>query len=314
MAERPQRIACFEVTPQYAVHFTNCAVREPTAEPFAMERRVKECFVALAVLRGQIHLIEFHAPEPERVTVKMGELHAIAPGTPYATAEPFAVGTKTLSLHFSFFGLPQIRHLGPDRAGEVLYGSGGGPSPGPRWIVPRHLALGSDVDGFARAHGELRDHARLWGTDDMGCHEICGYLVSMMHRAFVRRGLVADEAVAASPASARVARARSYIRLNFERKVSLARVAEAAGLNPSYLSRCFRKVTGERMVDFLLRTRIDAAKALLSDAGEPHTVKEVAYQTGFSSPAHFCRAFRRLVHKTALAYAEAARRSAGARG
>jgi AraC-like DNA-binding protein len=301
MPAEPRTIACYELTPQYAVHHTNCALREPDVT-LVLPDLTKECFVAYLSLRGQVRVTEFLASGPQESIVRLGEIRVIAPGVRRAVT--FPAGSKLLSLHFSFFGLPRIRPLAHDEAIQALYGRPRGAAPEPRWLIPRHLALGRDLDAFVHAHGELREHVKLWSGEDMGSHQICGYLVSLMYRAFIRQGLRAEDSpVRASPALAHVARARSFIRLNFERRIPLTEVARAVGVNASYLSRCFRRVTGERMVDFLLRTRIEAAKALLADATEWPTVKEVAYQTGFSSPVYFCRAFRRLEKQTALQYA-----------
>ena len=301
-----QASSCYELTPQYAVHHTNCGLREPDAT-LVLPELAKECFVAYLSLRGQVRLTEFLPSGPEEVTVRMGEIHVIAPGVRRTVT--FLAGTKVLYVHFSLYGLPRIRPIGRDEATQALYGRAPGASPEPRWLIPRHLTLGRDLDAFVHAHGELREHVKLWGVEDMGSHQICGYLVSLLHRAFIRQGLRAEDAGLASPALAHVARARSFIRLNFERRISLAEVARAVGVNASHLSRCFRRVTGERMVDFLLRTRIEAAKALLADGTEWPTVKEVAYQTGFSSPVYFCRAFRRLEKQTALQYAAEERKA-----
>jgi AraC-like DNA-binding protein len=309
MPAEPRPSTCYELTPQFAVHHTNCRLREPDA-PLTLPKLTKECFVAYLSLRGQVRVTEFLASGPQEAVVRMGELHVIPPGVRRTVA--FPAGSRLLSLHFSFFGLPRVRPFAHDEALQALYGRPRGAAPEPRWLIPRHLALGRGLDAFVHAHGELREHVKLWGGEDMGSHQICGYLVSLLHRAFIRQGLRAqDLPVSASPALAHVARARSFIRLNFDRRIPLAEVARDVGVNASYLSRCFRRVTGERMVDFLLRTRIEAAKALLADGTEWPTVKEVAYQTGFSSPVYFCRAFRRLEEQTALQYAAKERKGGG---
>lgn len=309
MSAKPRTVSCYELTPQYAVHHTNCGLREPS-KLFVLPKQSKECFVAYLPLRGQIRVAEFFPSGQEQTTVRMGEVHIIAPGVDRAVT--FPAGTKSLHLHFSFFGVPQIRPFEPGEAMQALYGTVRGSLPEGRWLMPRHVALGRDLDAFVRAHAELREHSKLWGIYDMGSHEICGYLVTLLHRALIRQSLPGEDASRATPVLAHVARARTFICLNFERKISLVEVARAVGVNASYLSRCFRRVTGERMVDFLLKTRIEAAKALLADSMEWPTVKEVAYQTGFSSAVYFCRAFRRLEKQTALQYA-AQERNAGNR-
>lgn len=64
---------------------------------------------------------------------------------------------------------------------------------------------------------------------------------------------------------------------------------------------------GRGLVEFLIATRLQAAKELLAQQ-DLISVKEVAYQTGFSSAIYFCRLFRRQEHQTPLAYAAQVRK------
>jgi transcriptional regulator GlxA family with amidase domain len=58
------------------------------------------------------------------------------------------------------------------------------------------------------------------------------------------------------PGVAHVARAQAWIRLHHERPVSLAGIARAVSLNPAYLSRCFRRITGQTVGQALLAMRV----------------------------------------------------------
>lgn len=67
------------------------------------------------------------------------------------------------------------------------------------------------------------------------------------------------------------------------------RVADAFALSPAYVSRLFKRFTGESFVDYLTRLRLDFAEQLLRDTELP--VGEVAAQCGFSSASYFVRRF-----------------------
>ena len=69
----------------------------------------------------------------------------------------------------------------------------------------------------------------------------------------------------------------------------------AFDLNSAYLSRCFRRVTGQTVGVALLEARTETAKRLLR---EGHSVKATAHQAGFGSASYFCRQFIRVTGTT----------------
>ena len=72
----------------------------------------------------------------------------------------------------------------------------------------------------------------------------------------------------------------------------LSCIAAAAGYNPSYFSRLFKKATGEGYTEHLLKLRIGHSKMLLS-AG--HSVTDAGALSGFASRTAFLDSFRRTV-------------------
>jgi len=68
-------------------------------------------------------------------------------------------------------------------------------------------------------------------------------------------------------------------------------LASFSGLSRTYLSHVFKEVTGMRLRDYLIQVRLDKAKELLSHIDLK--IKEIAYDTGFSDPNYFCRAFKK---------------------
>lgn len=87
------------------------------------------------------------------------------------------------------------------------------------------------------------------------------------------------------------------------RSPQLIELAEAAGLSVHHFIKAFRQSVGETPYAWVMRQRIERARALLTHRGE--MVGDVALQTGFSSPAHFIDAFRRRLGVTPGAFQEA---------
>lgn len=71
---------------------------------------------------------------------------------------------------------------------------------------------------------------------------------------------------------------------------NLSELAKLCNLSVRQLTRSFRASCGQSIGDYVIQKRIEKAKLLLEKC---HSVKQVAYDVGFSSPAAFSYAFRR---------------------
>jgi AraC family transcriptional regulator len=100
--------------------------------------------------------------------------------------------------------------------------------------------------------------------------------------------------------AARLRRVLDYMMDNYELDLSLADLADEAGISPFHFAREFKKTTGHAPHQYLLKLRIERAKALLSATNLP--IVEVGLQTGFSSQSHFTRLFRKATGVTPKGY------------
>src|SRR3984957_16089710 len=90
--------------------------------------------------------------------------------------------------------------------------------------------------------------------------------------------------------SARLRRIKELIHAKLEDDLSLDEMAQAVGLSTAHFSRMFRKSTGETPHQFVLRRRLERAKAMLRT---PHArVLDVAVACGFKTQQHFAQVFR----------------------
>lgn len=94
--------------------------------------------------------------------------------------------------------------------------------------------------------------------------------------------------------------ALSYINEHFAEELTLEKIAEHVSLSPYYFSRVFASETGFTPHQYLIATRLDAAKYLLLSTGQ--SVKEIAFLSGFSSESSFCATFRKWEGVTPGAY------------
>ncbi|GAA1550253.1 GlxA family transcriptional regulator [Kribbella lupini] len=91
------------------------------------------------------------------------------------------------------------------------------------------------------------------------------------------------------------------------RDLSLDAIATQAGMSTRTLNRRFREQTGTTPLQWLLRTRIRRAQALLEATSQP--VDRIAGRVGFGSPTAFRERFKRVVGTNPHAYRAAFRRS-----
>ena len=92
----------------------------------------------------------------------------------------------------------------------------------------------------------------------------------------------------------------AYLAAHYQQKFSLTEVAAKFYISPYYLSRLFRRVTGQSIVDYINGRRIEAAQKLLETT--ELSIGTVAEQTGFASAAHFRRVFHEAMGMGPLQY------------
>lgn len=95
-------------------------------------------------------------------------------------------------------------------------------------------------------------------------------------------------------------RALDYINANKDEDLTLAEIAESAGMSPYYFARQFKQSTGLAPHQYLSECRIESAKALLSDTDE--SIAEIGLRLGFSNQSHFTAQFRKLTGTTPRAF------------
>ncbi|WNS40794.1 helix-turn-helix domain-containing protein [Paenibacillus sp. MMS20-IR301] len=88
-----------------------------------------------------------------------------------------------------------------------------------------------------------------------------------------------------------IERSIRYIQQNVEEEISRDIVADYVGLNPAYLSRLFKKETGQNLIDFLIAVKMNRTRELL-DTTEM-SVSTIAQQVGYSNFSHFTKMFRK---------------------
>ena len=90
--------------------------------------------------------------------------------------------------------------------------------------------------------------------------------------------------------SARLRRIKELVHAKMEDELSLDEMAQSVGLSTAHFARMFRKSTGETPHQFVLRQRLERAKAMLR--APDARILDVAVACGFKTQQHFAQVFR----------------------
>jgi two-component system, response regulator YesN len=98
-----------------------------------------------------------------------------------------------------------------------------------------------------------------------------------------------------------VEQAKSILEKEYGQSFELERLAEAVGMNASYISRLFKSKTGGTITDYLIGIRIAKAKELLIKHPDMRNY-EIAERVGYSDPVYFNKLFKKMTGVTPKDY------------
>lgn len=87
-----------------------------------------------------------------------------------------------------------------------------------------------------------------------------------------------------------ITKAKGYIQENIYRDISQEEIADRLFICPAYLSRLFKKQTGENFTQYVTRIKMDKAIELLKDPR--YKTYQVSEALGYKTPRYFSRLFR----------------------
>ncbi|OPH52200.1 hypothetical protein BC351_33250 [Paenibacillus ferrarius] len=97
-----------------------------------------------------------------------------------------------------------------------------------------------------------------------------------------------------------VRKVKDYIHAHLDDRIERPELAELVHLNPAYLSRLFKKETGESLSEYILTEKMKLSQQLLRGSSKP--ISEIAQVAGYSNLSYFSKAFKKLFNVSPLAY------------
>jgi YesN/AraC family two-component response regulator len=93
-----------------------------------------------------------------------------------------------------------------------------------------------------------------------------------------------------------VTKVMNHMEENYDQDITVSELAQIAGLSEYYFSRLFKKQTGYTLHEYMIKTRVTSAKVLLKSTNM--SLREIAYQCGFSNESSFSNTFKKITDMT----------------
>ena len=217
---------------------------------------------------------EFEMPR-ERILVKPGEICIMPAGIPHRekvesdAKSPFrnlvcGFYSKTLSLHWAF---------------EI--------EPGKPEIQAIEFFDTPNLETFTSMMGQIVStyHAKSPARD----HILHGLVTAFLGMCL---NLIAAGSANLNKDIEKIFQAKWLVREQISNpKLNVKNVAEKLRCSPDYLSHLFHKQTGEKLIHYIQRIRIEAAMLALKST--QLYISEIAFSSGFQDPAYFTRVFKK---------------------
>lgn len=104
------------------------------------------------------------------------------------------------------------------------------------------------------------------------------------------------------PTSGVVQKAVEYINAHTHEDISIDSICDAIHVSKYYFCRKFKQSTGLTVMNYILKTRIIAAKNLMDTTNL--TIGQISQRCGFSSQSYFCRVFKAECGMTPMQFRE----------
>lgn len=88
-----------------------------------------------------------------------------------------------------------------------------------------------------------------------------------------------------------IAMAMHYFRANYNQEISIEEYAESRNMTACWFINCFKQITGQTPLQYILSMRISNAQSLLENTN--YSITEIASQVGYENSLYFSRLFHK---------------------
>ena len=258
------------------------------------ERTIPDEFILILCTKGTLYIEQDKVP----YEIKPNDYFLLRPGVMHRGYKPSSGALSYYWCHFTLWG-NEYQLANTDEINHQLREIKANPeTPHDYYLLPEtgHLPQSERVILQFR---QILDAARQPFYSGYLVH----YALSLLGMEITTHFVMHYETGAHSATYKAVIKIMDWIRQHHTEPLSVTRVAQNFSYHPGYISGVFKKHTGTSLLDFINRTKIDAAKQLLLSTND--TVKNIAGQLGFTDDKYFMKVFNRLEGTTPRKYRNA---------
>lgn len=154
---------------------------------------------------------------------------------------------------------------------------------------------------FAEIAAEYQKKEIGWRT---AAESLLTYLLTLIYRYYQQRQGLDERNEDFHKEFMRICAVLEYIGDHFKEKITLEQLSRLVCLSPHYLCKCFRKITGKTIFEYIEQMRIQYSCYLLPSTDK--SIMEIALESGFNSVSYYNRIFRKYMELTPRQYRQRA--------
>jgi len=175
-------------------------------------------------------------------------------------------------------------------------------------IVPERITdstaaaeIGAEIKNLIAAYSERETY------NNLVCAGMLFKIFGMLTNYCVQSVLVRDESEISYGDALYCRRCISYIASNIDKKISVPEIAAELEISAGHLSRVFKAVTGQTLVSYITKMKVEYVKELLE--ADKMNIAEAAQAAGFNEPKYLSRIFKQVTGMTPSEYRKADKNS-----
>lgn len=138
--------------------------------------------------------------------------------------------------------------------------------------------------------------------DEISAKYIAHLIISLLIREVMNnKNLIKSSEFVASDAQLKsIMMIMQYIDIHYNEKLTREDIAAKFNYSPVYLSKLFKKVTGEKLFDYIISVRMRMAQKLITSTEKP--IGEIIKEVGYNSPSlfykHYYQRYKTIPHES----------------
>lgn len=259
-----------------------------------IKRKIENEFVLIMCTKGALHM----DIGGNRYDIGTNQCALLLPGIEHSGYKPSTGGVSYYWCHFTIWGDDYKILDEEEAAAQLQYVKSNPGTPHDQYIIPEVMLMKSSERVILQFR-QLLDAAEQEFYSGYLVH----YALSLLGLEITTNFVMNFDIANTSTTYKHIVKIMEWIKAHYTEDLNVTRVAEEFHYHPGYISSVFKKYSGKSLLEYINRTKIDAAKERLLSSNE--SIKQIAAGLGFSDDKYFMKLFKRLEGTTPSKYRNA---------